>query len=109
MKFDYEYKIQLIDYKGLGTVEYTVPLLGKITRVFFIPWSMGVNVVDRICREKFPMEMFFSRWQAANSKSAPDEIRNLQGKGSISYEDYYYDFVVELADTKVIDNEKKSD
>lgn len=102
MKFDYEYRIQTIDKRGIGTVEYIVKDLGFAIKTVVIPWLSDVNVVHRICKENFPIDFFVSRYLASIRKDIPEEIKNLRGTGSISYDDYYYDLNVDIMKTEVI-------
>lgn len=102
MKFDYDYKIQSIDRGGIGIVEYVVKDLGFTLKTVLIPYLSDVGVVHRICKENFPIEFFLSRYFRSIRQDIPEEIKNLRGTGSVSYDDYYYDLNVDILKTEVI-------
>lgn len=90
MKIDYDYKVLRLEPGGMATVEYKSKDLGSVVRVFVIPYDRGVEQVRRRVIEKFPLDLFYSRYLA---RSPPESTMAayVSGKMSIDFDDSFYD------------------
>ncbi len=88
MKFDYTYKVQLLNPDGMATVEYVNEKLGSVTKAFFIPYHLGEEQIHRRIVERFPLDNFYQKYLARNPGEPPEIIR---GTMSIDFDDHFYD------------------